>query len=231
MDREIYVIMVAGGSGSRMGANIPKQFLELGGRPILRRSIELMTTALPKAKIITVLPQEYIPYWEDYCLRSNFSVPQMVVKGGITRFHSVKNALAKIPDGAIVAVHDAVRPLVSANLVQELVNKAAECGSAIPVIPAVDTLRVLDNKDGELRSVPETIDRTKIYAVQTPQVFYSEILSEAYNQAFDLAFTDDASVVEKNNKPLSYVLGERFNIKITTAEDLFLAEAVIQKQD
>ena len=231
MEREIYVIMVAGGSGVRMGSEIPKQFLELGGRPILRRSIELMTSALPSARIITVLPQEYIPYWEEYCLKSNFSVPQMIVKGGITRFHSVKNALAKVPDGAIAAVHDAVRPLVSARLVQELVSKAAECGSAIPVIPAVDTLRVLDEEDGVLHSSSQTIDRSRIYAVQTPQVFYSEILSDAYRQAFDTAFTDDASVVERNKIPLTYVLGDRFNIKITTAEDLFLAEAIIQKAD
>ena len=231
MDREIYVIVVAGGSGTRMGAGIPKQFLDLGGRPILRMSIELMTSALPSARIITVLPQEYISYWEEYCLKSNFSVPQMIVKGGITRFHSVKNALAKVPDGAIVAIHDAVRPLVSAKLVQELVRKAAETGSAIPVIPAIDTLRILEDRDGELHSSVETIDRSRIYAVQTPQVFYSEILSKAYGQAFDTAFTDDASVVEKNKTPLSYVLGERFNIKITTAEDLFLAEAIIRKQD
>ena len=231
MEREIYVIIVAGGSGVRMGGNIPKQFLDLGGRPILRMSIELMTAALPSAKIITVLPKEYISYWKDYCLKSNFSVPQMVVKGGITRFHSVKNALTKVPDGAIVAVHDAVRPLVSAQLVQELVRKAAETGSAIPVVPAIDTLRVLEEKDGELCSSPQTIDRSRIYAVQTPQVFWSEILTEAYGQAFDTAFTDDATVVEKNGKPLSYVIGERFNIKITTAEDLFLAESIIQKKD
>ena len=230
MDREIYVIIVAGGSGARMGAGIPKQFLEIGGRPILRMSIELMTEALPAAKIITVLPKEYIPYWEDYCLKSNFSVPQMIVKGGITRFHSVKNALAKVPDGALVAIHDAVRPLVSAQLVQELVNRASETGSAIPVIPVVDTLKVLDNNDGELNSTTENIDRTRIYAGQTPQVFYSEILSKAYTQAFDTAFTDDASVVENNKIPLSYVLGERFNIKITTAEDLILANAIIQNR-
>ena len=192
--------MVAGGCGARMGADIPKQFLDLGGRPILRRSIELMTTARPSAKIITVLPKEYVSYWEDYCLKSNFSVPQMVVKGGITRFHSVKNALAKVPD------------------------------AAIPVVPAVDTLRILENNDGRLSSSPETLDRSRVYAVQTPQVFHSEILSKAYDQAFDTAFTDDASVVERNKIPLSYVLGERFNIKITTAEDLFLAKAIIQKQ-
>ena len=231
MEREIYVIIVAGGSGVRMGSDIPKQFLDLGGRPILRRSVELMTEALPQARIITVLPKEYIPYWKEYCLKTNFSVPQMIVSGGITRFHSVKNALAKVPDGALVAVHDAVRPLVSPGLVQELVKKAAECGSAIPVTPTVDTLKVLDRVDGELRSAHETLDRSRIFAGQTPQVFHSEILSEAYRQAFDTSFTDEASVVERNKIPLSYVLGERFNIKITTAEDLFLAEAIIQKKN
>jgi 2-C-methyl-D-erythritol 4-phosphate cytidylyltransferase len=154
----------------------------------------------------------------------------MIVRGGITRFHSVKNALAKVPEGAIVAVHDAVRPLVTADLVCRLVCKADECGTAIPVIPTVDTLKFLEQKDGELRSVPQAIDRSRIYAVQTPQVFRSEILLDAYTQAFDTAFTDDASVVEKNGLPPSYVQGERYNIKITTAEDLLLAEAVIQNR-
>ncbi len=216
MERKIYVIIVAGGSGSRMGTSLPKQFLELGGKPILRLSIEVILEACPQARIITVLPDGHIRYWEDYCLKANFHVPQMIVQGGITRFHSVKNALAKVPEGALVAVHDAVRPLVSPELVRTLISRAAESGSAVPAVPAVDTLRVLD--------------RSKIYAIQTPQVFWSETLLDAYRQAFDTAFTDDASVVAKKGMPLSYVQGERYNLKITTPEDLALAEAILLRR-
>lgn len=231
VEREIYVIIVAGGSGSRMGADIPKQFLELGGKPILRLSIELILEACPHAHIITVLPDGHVKYWEEYCLKENFHVPQLIVPGGITRFHSVKNALAKVPGGVIVAVHDAVRPLASPRLVRALLQQAAESGSAVPVVPAVDTLRLLEMRDGVLTAGGTLPDRSKIFAVQTPQVFYSEILKDAYVQAFDTSFTDDASVVARKGIPLTYVQGERYNLKITTPEDLVLAGAIITRQD
>ena len=224
------MIIVAGGSGSRMGASMPKQFLELGGKPILRLSIEVMLEACPQARIVTVLPEDHIDYWKDYCLKANFHVPQIIVQGGITRFHSVKNALAKVPEGALAAIHDAVRPLVSPELVRALVRQADEGGSAVPAVPAVDTLRVLEKRGETLVAADSVLDRSKIYAIQTPQVFWSETLLDAYKQAFDTAFTDDASVVARKGIPLSYVQGERYNLKITTPEDLALAEAILLRR-
>jgi len=222
MERKIYIIVVAGGNGSRMGSSVPKQFLELNGIPILQRTIETMVEALPNAKIITVLPQEHLEEWKRICEKSSFFFPQSLVKGGISRFHSVKNALAKVPPGAIVAVHDGVRPLVSVNLVKTLIEKAAECPAVIPVLPVTDSLKF---KDG---SFPEP-DREAMVAVQTPQVFHSEILKEAYSQAYSTCFTDDASVVVRKGIPLAFVEGERTNIKLTTSEDLGIASAFLKE--
>ena len=233
MDRKKYVVIMAAGSGSRMGADRPKQFLELDGKMILRRTMEVFVAACPDISVITVLPQEHMAFWKDYCIRCGFTCPQVLVKGGITRFHSVRNALAKVPDGALVAIHDGVRPLVSEELVKALFEHARKAQSAVPVVPSIDTMKVLHKKlwyDGSetLVSLPgEEADRTVLYGAQTPQVFHSEIIKDAYLQAYDTAFTDDASVVEKYGKSLSYVLGERLNFKITTKEDLVLAEAVL----
>lgn len=233
MNRKKYAVIMAAGSGTRMRADKPKQFLELGGKAIMHRTIEVFRNACPDVTIITVLPQEHIAYWKDYCLRHNFICPQILVKGGITRFHSVRNALEKVPDGAVVAIHDGVRPLLSENLVRECYAKAEEHQSAIPVVPCVDTMKVLQKKvweDGSetYSAVPgQSVDRSVLYGAQTPQVFHSELLKDAYRQAYDMTFTDDASVVERYGKSLSYLLGERLNIKITTREDLVLAEAVL----
>ena len=233
MERKKYVVIMAAGSGTRMGAQTPKQFLELGGKAILRRTIEVFLEACPDINIITVLPDAHMDYWKQYCYSNNFICPQILVKGGITRFHSVRNALEKVPDGALVAIHDGVRPLVSVSLVHQLFTKAVASPAVIPVVPCVDTMKVLKKKvweDGSetLLAVPgQTVDRSVLYGAQTPQVFHSELLKASYGQAYDTAFTDDASVVEKYGKSLSYIMGERLNIKITTQEDLVLAEAVM----
>ncbi len=228
MQRKKYVIIMAAGSGTRMGAQMPKQFLELGGKAILQRTIEVFLEACPGINVITVLPKNHMGYWRKYCLENNFICPQILVAGGITRFHSVRNALEKVPEGAVVAVHDGVRPLVTAGLVREMFAEAEEAEALIPVIPCVDTMKVLEQKDGRLASVPgASADRSMLYGAQTPQVFHSEIIKEAYSMAYDTAFTDDASVVEKYGKSLSYLIGERLNIKITTADDLVLAGAVL----
>lgn len=219
---------MAAGSGTRMGAEMPKQFIELGGKAVLQMTIEKFMAACPDIKVVTVLPEAHIEYWRNYCLERNFNCPQILVKGGITRFHSVKNALSKIPDGAVVAVHDGVRPLVSVEFVKEMFMKAENLPALIPVLPCVDTMKVLLNKDGELVTAEgQTVDRSVLYGAQTPQMFHSEILKSAYQQAFDTAFTDDASVVLKNGKNLSYLIGERFNIKLTTQDDLVLAKAIL----
>ena len=232
MTRRKYAIIMAAGSGTRMGAEVPKQFIELDGKAILHRTIEVFLNACPGINIITVLPESHMDYWRQYCLDRNFICPQVLVKGGITRFHSVRNALEKVPEGAVVAVHDAVRPLVSEAFVWNMFERAEETPSLIPVLPCVDTMKMLDKKKirGEEVLVTmdgQSVDRSVLYAAQTPQIFHSEVLKDAYCQAFDTAFTDDASVVLKNGKNLSYLIGERFNIKITTQDDLVLAKAIL----
>ena len=232
MPRRKYVIIMAAGSGTRMGAEVPKQFLELDGKAILQRTIEIFLNACPGISIITVLPESHIDYWRKYCLDRNFICPQVLVKGGITRFHSVRNALDKVPEGALVAVHDAVRPLVSEAFIKEMFDKAENISSLIPVLPCVDTMKVLEKKKMQGEEVlvemeGRSVDRSVLYAAQTPQIFHSEVIKEAYGQAFDTTFTDDASVVLKYGKNLSYLIGERFNIKITTQDDLVLAKAIL----
>lgn len=235
MKREKYAVIMAAGSGSRMGADRPKQFLEYDGKPILRHTIELFLKACEDVRIVVVLPEDYIGYWKSYCLKNNFICRQSFAKGGLTRFHSVKNALKLVPDGAVVAIHDGVRPFVSVDLIQKMFGLAENCPALIPVLPSVDTLKVLDKlTDSDLpdglaaleTAEGESVDRSRIYAAQTPQLFHSEMLRAAYSQAYDLGFTDDASVVAKYGKNLSYVLGERFNIKITTPDDLVMAKVL-----
>ena len=224
MGRKKYLIVSAGGTGTRMGASVPKQFLELSGKPILRLTMEKFLEAEPDIHILTVLPEAHIAYWRQYCLKAGFTCPQRLVKGGFTRFHSVKNALSYVPDGALVAVHDGVRPLISIGKIRELFAAAESVPALIPVLPVTDSLKVLEKQpDGSLAATGETIDRSRIWSAQTPQIFHSEKLKEAYSQGFDTLFTDDASVVQKYGIPLTFAEGERYNLKITTPEDLALA--------
>lgn len=228
MDRKKYLIVMAAGSGTRMGADVPKQFIEIDGKAILQMTIETFLKACPDISVVTVLPEAHMAYWRRYCLERSFTCPQILVKGGITRFHSVRNALAKVPDHAVVAVHDGVRPLVTPELVGNMFEMAENEPALIPVVPCIDTMKVLENKDGKLVSVPgASVDRSVLFGAQTPQVFHSEIIKEAYSLAYDTSFTDDASVLERYGKSLSYVMGERLNIKITTQEDLVLARAIL----
>ena len=219
---------MAAGSGTRMGAGIPKQFIEIDGKAILQRTIEVFLEACPGISVVTVLPEQFMTSWKSYCIAHNFICPQTLVKGGITRFHSVRNALERIPDGAIVGIHDGVRPLVSPSLVADIFARAEHTSALIPVVPCVDTVKVLRRNGEFLEAIPgESADRSLLWGAQTPQVFHSELLKAAYEQAFDTSFTDDASVVERYGKSLSYMMGERLNIKITTQEDLVLAKAVM----
>ena len=233
MSRKRYVIIMAAGSGTRMGADKPKQFLELDGKAILQKTIEVFLAACPGITVVTVLPEAFIGYWKDYCYRRNFTCPQILVKGGITRFHSVRNALERIPERAIVGVHDGVRPLITQKLVSQMYEQAETQSALIPVVPCVDTMKMLSkckHASGEeyLETIPgAVVDRSLLYGAQTPQIFHSEILKEAYSLPYDTAFTDDASVVEKYGKSLSYTMGERLNIKITTQDDLVLAKAIM----
>lgn len=235
MSRKKILIVMAAGSGVRMGSGVPKQFLDLGGVPILRRTIETFISAEPGVKVVTVLPEAHLSFWKEYCLSSGFNCPQSLVVGGFTRFHSVRNALARVPDGAVVAIHDGVRPLLSARLVSTMFDRMSGGGvrALIPVVPSVDTLKVIDRvkgRDGVETMVSpegEEVDRSRIFAAQTPQMFLSEDIKSAYSQAFDTAFTDDASVARKKGIPLTFCYGEKYNFKLTSPEDLSLARMII----
>ena len=225
MERKKYVIFTAGGSGTRMKSAEPKQFLLLDGLPVLHRSILAFVDACPDLKVVTVLPREHISLWEDLCTKYPLNVPQRIVEGGITRFHSVKNALAKVPDGVVVAVHDGVRPLVSGALIKEMFSQMRSCRALIPVLPVTDTLKSLRrNPDGRIVATGDPDpDRSRVFGAQTPQMFLSEELRAAYELPYDLSYTDDASVAARYGIPLSYIDGERNNIKLTTPEDMELA--------
>jgi len=212
-----------------MGGDVPKQFLLLDGKPILRLTIERFVEAVPDIHVITVLPQGSIQDWRRMCARDGFTCPQKLVAGGFTRFHSVKNALEYVPDGVSVAIHDGVRPLVSAAKIRELFEAAETAPAVIPVVPSFDTLKVLDkNDDGTLTVSQETVDRGRIWGAQTPQIFHSDLLKKAYTQGYDTSFTDDASVASRFGIPVACIQGERTNIKITTPEDLELAKLYLR---
>ena len=223
MDR--YVIMVAGGKGLRMGGAVPRQFLPIDGRPVLMRSIDAFVSALPDIRIILVLPAEQHAYWQQLCRTYRFDTPVRIAPGGETRFHSVSNGLALVPDGAedaLVGVHDGVRPFVSAQTIIACYQRAAVDGAVVPVVPVVETVRRL-LPDGSSR----TEDREQFRLVQTPQVFRAKLLKAAYSQSFTPAFTDDASVVEAWGHPVSLEGGNPENIKLTRPADLKLAQGLL----
>lgn len=232
-ERKKYLIAVAGGRGLRMGGGVPKQFLRIGGRAVLHRTIDRFVAACPDIRVVTVMNADFIDTWKDYCLASGMTVPQSMVRGGMTRFHSVQNALARIPDGAVVAVHDGVRPFVPEELIRRMFGMSEKFPALVPVVPCVDTMRALGMKKAEdgaevLGSLGIPVDRSVLYSVQTPQVFHSEVLKAAYSLPYDTSFTDDASVVERYGVPLAFVEGSRMNIKLTTREDMTLAEALLR---
>jgi 2-C-methyl-D-erythritol 4-phosphate cytidylyltransferase len=229
MERKKYVIFTAAGSGTRMKSQEPKQFLLLKGRPVLMWSILDFVMACPEVNVVTVLPASHIGRWEELCVKHALDIPQKIVKGGITRFHSVRNALKVIPDGAIVAIHDGVRPLISQDLIRTMFGKMQACRALVPVLPVTDTLKSL-TRDASGNIIPTgepDPDRSRVYGAQTPQMFLSEEIKAAYGLPFDTSYTDDASVAAKYGIPLSYIEGERNNIKLTTPEDLSLAEILI----
>ena len=214
---ERYAILVAGGKGLRMGGDIPKQFLPIGGKPVLMRTIEVFREAYPDIHIILVLPVSQQEYWRQLCCEYAFGVPFQIANGGETRFHSVSNGLKLVPGDVegIVGVHDGVRPFVSVETIQRCYDEAVEYGAVVPVVPIVETVRQL-HKDGTNFTVP----RDEYKLVQTPQTFRVSLLKEAYRQSYIPAFTDDASVVEALGKPVHLVEGNRENIKITTPADI-----------
>lgn len=216
-----HIIIVAGGKGLRMGGDIPKQFLPIGGKPVLMRTIEAFHAYDSSIHIILVLPVSQQAYWKELCENYPFTLHHEIADGGETRFHSVKNGLSWVEGDGLVGVHDGVRPFVSRKVIEGCFAEAELKKAVIPVIDVVETVRHL-TEDGS-----ETVPRNDYKLVQTPQVFDVALLKEAYNQAYSDAFTDDASVVEAMGKEVHLVQGNRENIKLTTPFDLKIAEVLI----
>ncbi len=220
--RQKIAIIVAGGSGRRMGKEIPKQFIEIHGKPILMHTLSRFFEADPAIQLIVVLPESQHEYWKNLVAEYNFNIKHAVVKGGVERFFSVFNGLQSVTENSLVAIHDGVRPLVSVETIVKCFQTAADQGNAIPVIPAMESIRkVIDNKS-------KAVNRDRYFMVQTPQVFQSEIILKAYQQEYDCNFTDDASVIEKAGYMVHLVEGNVENIKITRPVDLKIAEALFE---
>ena len=219
-EHQLWAIIVAGGSGSRMQTGVPKQFLELCGKPILMHSIMAFADACEDIRIVVVLPSLQIEYWQELCSRYGFTLPHDIVEGGATRFHSVKNGLSMLPEEGLVAIHDGVRPLVNRQTITNCFREAATYGNAIPTIPVIDSVRELSGKTSR------TLDRSVLRLVQTPQVFDIALLKKAYEQEYTPDFTDDASVFERAGHTIHLTEGNVENIKMTTPNDLAVAEAL-----
>lgn len=221
MKQQKTVVIVAGGKGERMNSAVPKQFLPIAGKPVLMHTIERFYNYSSDISIILVLPATQFDYWSELCLEYNFEIPHQIVAGGSARFFSVKNALNAVRNTDLIAIHDGVRPLVDNDTIQRCFDEAERTGAAIPVDDSVDSIRKI-TPDGSI-----AVDRSDYKMVQTPQIFRAAIILKSYEQPFDEAFTDDASVAEAAGYSVQLVEGNRENIKITTTFDLKLAELLL----
>lgn len=215
------VIIVAGGSGNRMQSAIPKQFLPLNGLPVIMHSINAFVSFKKDIEVIIALPENYFIYWKEICAEYDFIIKHTLSKGGSTRFETVKNALKLTGNKGLVAIHDAVRPLVSLQTIDLAFRRAGEKGNAIPVIPVVDSVRQTSGESNK------PVDRTALCQVQTPQVFRKELIKKAYETASHGDYSDDATVLESMGEKIWLVEGNIENIKITYLRDLRLAELIM----
>lgn len=218
-----YAVIVAGGAGNRMQTETPKQFLLLNNLPVLMHTIKAFALSEFQPKILLVLNQEQHSYWNKLCTEFNFSIPHTIISGGKERFHSVKNAIDTINEESVISIHDAVRPIVSKTLIDRSFQYALENGNAIAAVKPIDSIR--RKKDDKT----EAVNRDDFFMVQTPQVFKSDIIKNAYNLPYINNFTDDASVVEESGIKINLIEGERNNIKITYPADLDIAEWFLNK--
>lgn len=218
------MIIVAGGNGSRMGAEIPKQFIELNGKPILMHTLQNLREMDEAMQLILVLPKEQFPFWDELKKKHQFSISHELAEGGDTRFLSVKNGLAKVSDSDVVGVHDGVRPFASQKVVDACFVVANYSGAAIPVVPIIQSLRRLNDEQSE------AVDRNNYRAVQTPQCFQTSVLKKAFDSADRTDYSDDATVVEEYGQKIAMVDGNIENIKITTPTDLELAQLIVARQ-
>jgi 2-C-methyl-D-erythritol 4-phosphate cytidylyltransferase len=218
-----FVLMMAGGSGSRMNNNIPKQFVELNGKPVIMHTFQVFYDFDPTINFILVLPEQQVECWKQLCEKHNFCIPHEIAFGGETRFFSVKNGLEKISGDGIVFIHDSVRPLVSVKTIENCLAKTLEKGNALPVVAVTESVRKV-KKDSS-----KAVDRNNYKLVQTPQTFKVDQIKKAYLQTFSEHFTDDASVLENTGEKIHLVDGNHENIKITYPQDLTIAEALLKK--
>lgn len=219
-----FALIVAGGSGTRMGKETPKQFLEINGKPILMHTIEAYFNYDPDIEIIVVLPDKEFSYWNKLCIKHQFPIHISLAAGGENRFQSVKNGLNMISGDGIVFIHDGVRPLVSRQTITNCYQATLEKGNALPVVPPSESVRYSDGNTNT------AVDRSKYFLVQTPQTFHVQQIKDAYLQADHENFTDDASVLEKQGIPIFLVDGNRENIKITWPQDLIIAATFLSPQ-
>ena len=217
-----YAIIVAGGTGSRMKGDIPKQFMLLKGKPIILYSLEAFYHLYPAVSLIISVHPDYVNFWNQLCREHKIDIPHQVAPGGKTRFDSVKNGLALIGDEGLVAVHDAARPVIDAAFIQELYTTAEKHGSAIPAIHLTDTIRAIEGDSSR------QLDRSFLRAIQTPQVFKVSELKRAFEQPFRILFTDDASVMQSAGFKVHLAEGKPGNIKITHQQDIALAEVLMK---
>lgn len=220
-----FAVIVAGGSGTRMQTEIPKQFLLLNRKPVIMHTIAAFFTSPQKPELIIVLNGRHFGLWRDLCRKHNFTIEHQLVAGGNTRFHSVKEALHLIEENSIIAVHDAVRPLISTQIIDDAYKLALEKGNAVVAVTSKDSVR-LQNPNGTSKS----LNRTGVFLVQTPQTFQSKIIKKAYEQAYNEHFTDDASVVESSGVQINLLRGDPDNFKITFLTDLRLAEMILNEK-
>jgi 2-C-methyl-D-erythritol 4-phosphate cytidylyltransferase len=218
-----YAILVGGGSGSRMQQDIPKQFLLLDGKPVLMHTLEAFYLSEPRPEIVVVLNVDFHEYWEKLCKTHDFNIPHTLVKAGQERFFSVKNGLKLIKGNALVAIHDAVRPLIKKEKIEQAFSYAEAHGNAVLAIQSKDSVRISDTKGNK------AVARELVNLIQTPQIFTSTMLKKAYQQEFRTSFTDDASVVEYTGVAIHLIEGDPKNIKITYPEDLAMAEVFLKK--
>ncbi len=218
-----YILIVAGGRGSRIGGQ-PKQFVELLGKPLLMHTFDVFTVLPSPKKFIVVLSETDLEYWKLLCVEHDFRVPHQVISGGPKRFYSVKRGLGLVPNDALVAIHDGVRPLVSEDTIQRCFDIARRKGNAIPAIRIHESVRETD------ASLNKPFNREKLRIAQTPQVFYSTLIKNAYQQNYREDFTDDALVLESTVQMIHLVEGNEENIKITNPSDLIVAEALLKRK-
>ena len=221
---EKFAVIVAGGKGQRMGNAIPKQFLPLAGKPVLYHTIKAFKDAFDDIKLVLVLPQDQLSYAQMVLQAFPERIDIAIVTGGETRFHSVQNGLKAVSGNSVIFVHDGVRPLVSADLVQRCFVQAVEKGSAIPAIAVADSMRIIEGDNSS------PVDRQNMRSIQTPQTFRSDILLPAFLQGYREQFTDEATVVEAYGEEVYLIEGERGNIKITTPEDMLIAETILNNR-